>query len=324
MTAFTPTGIMTALVTPFRENHSLDLETLEKLVGFQLDSGVRTVVVTAGAGEYVSLQPVERTEVVRTAAAAVEGKGVLVAGVLAPDTGSALSASVAAAVAGARAVLLLTPYYIAPSIDGLVDHFKVVARAVSLPIIIYNNPARTGVNLELPALQRLTEIPTVVAVKECDRDLGRVARKIDTLGDRLAFLSGDDDLYLPILSIGAPGAIMASTNLIAPWAVELFEATRRGDWARAQELFRTRILRFVNLYRGPDHPGPLKQLMGLAGLPVGTARPPLHPLSDDRLKQASRELQALGLLGTVPKWTVAAGAGASGSTRRARGGAGQA
>lgn len=311
MTEFVPAGIMTALVTPFREGHSLDLEALGKLVRFQVDSGIRTVVVTAGAGEYVSLEPAERTEVVRAAAAALEGKGLLVAGVLAADTGSAVSASVAAAEAGARAVLLLTPYYIAPSIDGLVDHFRAVARAVNLPIILYNNPGRTGINLELPALERLTGIPGVVAIKECDRDLGRVARKIDTFGDRLAFLSGDDDLYLPILSIGARGAIMASTNLIAPWAVELFEATRRGDWAVAQELFLSRILRFVNLYRGPDHPGPLKQLMGLAGLSVGTARPPLHPLSEDRLKQAARELEALGLLEPFRKGTVPAGTGAS-------------
>jgi 4-hydroxy-tetrahydrodipicolinate synthase len=232
--------------------------------------------------------------VVRAVAGEASNVAVL-AGILAPDTTSALDAARAARQAGAQALLLLTPYYIAPSLEGIVDHFRLVADAVDLPILIYNNPGRTGTNLELSALERLAEIPAVVGIKECDRDLGRVAGKIARLGERLAFLSGDDDLLLPFLSLGGKGAIMASTNLVAEWVVRLFEAVQEEDWEQARDIFLGRLLPFVMLYKGPDHPGPLKQAMALAGLDVGLGRPPLRPLDDRRLMQMSQALEALGL-----------------------------
>jgi 4-hydroxy-tetrahydrodipicolinate synthase len=177
----------------------------------------------------------------------------------------------------------------------VVEHFRLVANAVELPILIYNNPGRTGMNLDLPALERLAEIPLVVGVKECDRDLGRVAEKIDRLGERLAFLSGDDDLLLPFLSLGGKGAIMASTNLVAEWAVRLFDAVQKEDWAQARAIFLGRLLKFVMLYKGLDHPGPLKQAMALAGLDVGLGRPPLRPLDERRMRHLEQALYDLRL-----------------------------
>lgn len=286
---------MTALVTPFHPDGAIDGDVLAELIDYQLGAGVAAVVVAAGAGEYVSLRPEERVEVVQLAATALRGRAALVAAVLAPDTGSAVAGATAAAAAGAQALLLLTPYYLAPSPAGLVEHVRRVAAAVALPIVLYNNPGRTGLDLNLPVLERLAGLPAVVGVKECERDLGRVAGKIARLGARLAFLSGDDDLLLPFLSLGAPGAIMAGTNLAAPWAVALHRAARQGDWDGARELFYTRLLPFTALYRGPDHPGPLKELLGLAGFPVGAARPPLQPVGEARLAELARALRELGL-----------------------------
>jgi 4-hydroxy-tetrahydrodipicolinate synthase len=296
MTDFRPQGVLTALVTPFTPDGSLNVAVLPTLIDYQLKAGVSGIVVTAGAGEYITLRPEERVEVVRHAAAALDRRVPLVAAVLAPDTGAAVDAAVAARDAGAQAILLLTPFYVSPSPAGIVDHFRRVADAVQLPIILYNNPGRTGINLEVGVLEQLAEISSIVGIKECDRDLGRVAAKIIRVGERIAFLSGDDDLCLPIWSIGAEGAIMASTNVLAPWAVECFTATRNGDWARARELFLGTMLPFMLLYRGPNHPGPLKQLVGLAGFAVGTGRPPLYPLGDDRLEELRQELDRLGLL----------------------------
>lgn len=296
MADFVAEGIKTALVTPFHQDGSINWDAQADLIEHQVAAGVNGVAVTAGSGEYVNLDPDERAEVVRRAAQALRGRAALVAGVLAPDTGSALAASLAAKEGGAQAILLLTPYYISPSIPGLVSHFRQVAEAVELPIILYNNPGRTGINLDLPALEQLVEIPNVVAIKECDRDLGRVAVKIMRIGSHLTFLSGDDDLCLQIWSIGAQGAIMASTNLAAPWAVTAFAATREGDWAQAREIFYSRLLPLITLYKGPDHPGPLKQVLSLAGFQVGTGRTPLHPLHEDRLAQIVQRLQDLELI----------------------------
>ena len=296
MPAFEPRGIMTALVTPFHPDGSINWEVQADLIEYQVSAGVTGLAVTAGSGEYVNLTPDERAEVVRRAATALRGRAALVAGILAPDTGGAISASLAARAGGAQALLVSTPYYISPSLPGLVAHFRDVAEAVELPIILYNNPGRTGINLDLPVLERLVEVPGVVAIKECDRDLGRVAVKLMHLGERLTFLSGDDDLCLQIWSIGAQGAIMASSNLAAGWAVAACTAAQEGDWDRAREIFYSRLLPLISLYKGPDHPGPLKQLLGLAGFPVGAGRSPLQPLSDERLVELAQRLQELRLV----------------------------
>src|SRR3990172_1279909 len=171
MSPFTVQGIYTALVTPFGEDGAINWELVPMLIERQLAQGVSTVVVTAGAGEYLTLSANERAEVVRAASSALRGRGAVVAGVLAPDTGSAVGAARAAREAGADALLVLTPYYVVPSGEGIVNHFRHVATAVDLPIIVYNNPGRTGMNLDLPVLERLAELPQVVAIKECDRDL---------------------------------------------------------------------------------------------------------------------------------------------------------
>lgn len=296
MTQFELKGVLTALVTPFGTDGSINIDAMSDLIEYQLNSGVTGIAVTAGAGEYVNLYPEERVEVVRKAASILQGRAPLVAGVLAADTGSAVRASLAAKEAGARALLLLTPYYVSPSINGIVDHFQRVAAQVGLPIVIYNNPGRTGINLDVQALERLVEIPEVMGIKECDRDLGRVVLKILNVGDRLTFMSGDDDLFLPILSIGAAGGIMAGTNLAAPWAVRIFEETQAGRWDKAQEIFCNQLLPFIGLYKGPDHPGPLKEALGLAGFPVGRGRPPLHPIGEERLRLLRTKLLELELI----------------------------
>lgn len=233
---------------------------------------------------------------VECVSSALQGRSLLIAGILAPDTGSALAAGLAAKRAGAQVLLLLTPYYVSPSADGLVMHFRLVAEATGLPIIIYNNPGRTGINLDLPVLEHIAALPNMVGIKECDRDLGRVARKIDRLGSHLAFLSGDDDLCLPCFSLGAPGAIMASTNLVASWAVTIYRAARDGNYPEARAVFYSRLLKFIALYRGPDHPGPLKQIMEVVGIPVGTGRPPLQPLGKERLAQITQAVRELDLV----------------------------
>jgi 4-hydroxy-tetrahydrodipicolinate synthase len=288
-------GIITALITPFHADYSLNLGLMPRLIERQIEGGVTAICVTAGAGEYLTLRSEERREVIRRAGDVLQGRIPLIAGILGADTGSAVKASQVAREAGAQALLVLNPLYLAPSLGGLLGYFRAVAQEVDLPIIVYNNPGRTGVNLDLPILERLADIPQVVALKECDRDLGRVAVKIERLGSRLAFLSGDDDLCLPSFAIGATGAIMAASNLVPSWPVGILKAVQKSEWDEARALF-SRLLKIVALYVGPDHPGPLKQIMGRAGFPVGIGRPPLHPVSAERLAYIDQVLRELGLL----------------------------
>jgi len=288
-------GMITALVTPFNKDFSLNLEILPALIENQIDGGIDAICVTAGAGEYLTLRPEERKDLIQHSDELIQGRIPLVAGILEIETGSAVTASRAAREAGAQGLLVLNPLYFSPSSDGLFEYFRAVAEEVDLPIIVYNNPGRTGYNFDLPMLERLVNIPQVVALKECDRDLGRVARKIDLLGSRLTFLSGDDDLCLQSFAMGAKGSMMAASNLVPSWAVELLKATQNNKWFEARTLF-FRLLKIVTLYEGPDHPGPLKQIMDQAGFPVGIGRPPLHQVNNERLTHIKRVLDELGLL----------------------------
>jgi 4-hydroxy-tetrahydrodipicolinate synthase len=292
-------GIITALVTPFRSDYSLNLDLIPRLIEHQVEGGIAAICVTAGAGEYLTLRPEERKDVIQCAVAALHGRLPLVAGILASDTASAVAAARAARDAGAQGLVLLNPVYLNPSLEGLYGHFRAVAEAADLPIIVYNNPGRTGVNLDLRTLERLAEIPQCVALKDCDRDLGRVARKVERLGSRMIHLSGDDDLCLPSFAIGSAGSMMAASNLVPSWAADLLTATLQNDWVKARSLF-SRLLKIVALYEGPDHPGPLKQIMGRAGFPVGMGRPPLCPVSAERLAHIEQVLGELGLLSTGP------------------------
>jgi 4-hydroxy-tetrahydrodipicolinate synthase len=285
-------GLVAASVTPFGADGALDIPRLREHLGWLIDSGVDGLAVTAGSGEFVSLSPDERETVVREAVGVAAGRLPVVAGVLAPSTPEAVETAVRAARAGASALLVLPPYYLKPSFDGVLGHFRAVADASGLPVVLYNNPGRTGVALGLAELTRLVdEVPGVTGVKDCDRDVASVARKVEALGERIAILSGDDDLGFVILLSGAAGGIWATPNLAPRLCRSLVGACTAGDVARALPLHR-RLLALVEAWDRPNHPGPLKELMAMAGRDVGRARPPLAPMRPDERAQAKRALAA--------------------------------
>jgi 4-hydroxy-tetrahydrodipicolinate synthase len=287
-------GVITALVTPFDVYGRIDKGVFRDLIAYQLAAGVRGVLVGGGSGEYLSLLPEERLQLVETAAEAASGRFPVIAGILEPGTAAARETARSLEEAGASALLVLTPYYFNPSADGIMAHFETVAGATSLPILLYNNPARTNLNLAAQLLRRLSEIENVVGIKECDRDIGRVSTKIEAVEDRLTFMAGDDDLLLPMLLVGARGGVMASPNLVPEWAVELLDAYADRDLSRCRDI-QARIARLLNLFYGPNHPGPLKQALGHLGWPVGLPRLPLAPLDAKEVLELVRGLESLGL-----------------------------
>jgi 4-hydroxy-tetrahydrodipicolinate synthase len=291
--AFRPSGMYAPIVTPFGADEALDEERLASHIEFVLDNGVAGVVPIGGCGEYVNLLPHERKRVVELAVQFVAGRVPVVAGALAPGTREAIDIGCAAARVGASALLLLPPYYIRPSNAGIVGHFRTVAEATGLPVVVYNNPPRTGVSIDADLLAELADVPGVVAVKDCDRDLASITTKIERLGARMALLGGDDDLVYQVLLSGGHGAIMAHANLAPRMCVDLYEACARGDTPAALALNRA-MLPLIQVRQGPNHPGPLKELMAMAGSPVGPARRPLLGMTERQRQQATTLLKRPG------------------------------
>jgi len=288
------TGVITAMVTPFDADGRLNLAALRALVAAQSRAGVDGVLVCGGSGEYVNLSPEERGKVAGAAIEAAAGAIRVVVGVLEPSTGGACEAARAFDRLAPDALMVLTPYYLNPSPDGTLAHFRSVAQSTSLPIILYNNPSRTGINMSPELLAELGEIDNVVGIKECDRDIGNVTRKIDMVGDAITFLAGDDDLTFPQLAIGARGGIMASALLAPDWAVGLLRAFQAGDLERCR-LLHSRITRLLGLFYRSNHPGPLKQALNYLGWDVGLARLPLAALRHSELVRMQQMLDELGV-----------------------------
>jgi 4-hydroxy-tetrahydrodipicolinate synthase len=292
---FTPKGIYTAIVTPFTAADAFDEAAFRRLIDFQIAAGVAGLLVIGGSGEFVSLTPSERQRAIDVAIDQVAGRVPIVAGALAPGTREVQDTVRYAAGAGADAVLVLPSYYIKASADGICEHFAKVADTAAIPIVAYNNAARTGITLDLRLLERLAKIPSIVALKECERDLAIVAGKISAIGDRIAILSGDDDLGLPTFLLGSPGGIFTTANLVPALHRRLFEAAVNGDLAVARKAHYALLPLIEALYTA-DHPGPLKDAMALVGYPVGTARAPLQRASAANLQRAEIALKSIAAM----------------------------
>jgi 4-hydroxy-tetrahydrodipicolinate synthase len=289
---YTPDGIYTAIVTPFTAADAFDETAFRKLIDFQIDAGAAGLLVIGGSGEFVSLTAPERQHVVEVAIDQTAGRIPILVGALAPGTREVQDTVRYAAKAGADAVLVLPPYYIKASADGVCEHFARVADTASIPIVAYNNTGRTGTTLDVAVLERLARIPSIVALKECERDLAVVSAKIRAVGDRIAVLSGDDDLGFPTFLLGSRGGIFMSANLIPAFHRQLFEACVNGRIASARKAHFALLPLIEALYTA-NHPGPLKDAMAFVGHPVGPARSPLQRASAKALQRAELALRGL-------------------------------
>jgi len=278
---FIPKGIYTAMVTPFTESRELDKAGVRRLVEWQIKGGIHGVVVTAGCGEFVNLTDTERKQVLDIALETAAGRVPVVAGILAASTGHALDLAKNTEKAGASAALVLTPYYVNPSAEGIYKHFAAIADKTSIPIILYNNPGRTKIDLDLELLSRLADIPTVVGLKECQRDIGWVIERVHHVGDRIAILAGDDDMTVPMYFFGGQGDIAVTTQIGGPEpVVEMWDALEQNNIQRAMDIhFNFAVPILWTIFR-QNHPAPIKKLMAMTGHSAGPARLPLEPPSD--------------------------------------------
>ena len=290
---FRPTGVYAACVTPFKPDETLDLDALGPHIDFMLGAGIKGVMVIGGCGEYANLTPPERREVVSEAVKAVDGRVPVVVGALAPSTREVIDIGDHAASVGAQALLVLPPYYIKPSFDGVLQHFETIVKETGMDVIAYNIPGRTGTNLVIDQLHEISDIPGIVALKECERDVAAISLKIAALDAKLPILSGDDDLGFATLLSGARGAIWASANLAPKLCADLYDACVAGKVDVALALH-NRLNAIFATWMLPNHPGPLKQAMTLVGRSTGPARSPLQPMTQAQFANLKAALEADG------------------------------
>lgn len=284
-------GSMVALVTPFRGG-AVDRAALEALVEAQIAAGQSALVPCGSTGESATLSHAEHSEVVATVVEYARGRVPVVAGTGSNSTAEAIRLTREAEQAGAAGALLISPYYNKPTQDGIVEHYRAVAKASKLPLIVYNIPGRTSSTIEPATLARLAEIDTVVAVKESTGSLDRVMDTIAACGDRLAVLSGDDSLALPIIAMGGRGLISAAANVVPREIAELAGAALAGRWEEARRIH-YRLLPLLRACFLETNPIPVKAALAMLGGCADELRLPLVPMTEGpraRLRQAMLDL----------------------------------
>jgi len=288
------TGSIVALVTPMHEDGAIDWPALEQLIDYHVASGTAAIGVVGTTGESATLTVPEHVEVIKFAVDRCAGRVPVVAGTGSNSTHEAIDLTRSAAAAGADYSLLVTPYYNRPTQEGLYQHFCEVAAAVDLPIILYNVPGRTAVDLANETVLRLSEVDTIIALKDATGDVPRGAELIASLPDEFAVYSGDDATALGLMEVGGKGNVSVTANVAAPQVAEVCRLALTGDIAGAAAVNAQLAGLNQALFSEPN-PIPVKWAMASVGMIQGGIRLPLLPLSAERYEDVSAALRQAGL-----------------------------
>jgi len=287
-------GSIVAMVTPFRDG-KVDEAKIRELVEFHVKNGTDAIVPCGTTGESPTLSHAEHKRVVEVTIAAAAGRVPVIAGTGSNSTAEAIELTQHAKKAGADGVLMVCPYYNKPTQAGLIAHYKAVALAVDIPIIMYNIPGRTGVNMLTETVAALAELPNIVGMKEASGSLEQMTEVISLCGDRLTVVSGDDTLTLPLMAVGGKGVISVVANIVPKETAEMTRAALNGDWKRAKELH-LRLFPLCKAMFYETNPIPVKTAMQLLGRLNGELRLPLCPMSQANRDKLQKALRAYGLL----------------------------
>ena len=288
-------GCGTALVTPFKSDTQLDLEAFRKLIRWQLDSGIHFLVPSGTTGESVTLNEEEYRKVIRTCVETAAGAVPVVAGAGTNNTAQAIHLATIAQQEGADALLAVTPYYNKPTQEGLVLHFSKIAESISLPVVLYNVPGRTIINITAETALRLAQVDNIIALKEASGDLGQVMQILNRRPSDFVVLSGDDSLTLPIMAMGGEGIISVASNLIPAEMSQMVDLALSGKWEEAKKIH-YRYLDLMELNFIESSPIPVKYALSRMGKLEEAYRLPLCPLSDLSKKVMDQELDKLNLV----------------------------
>ena len=284
--------VLTAMVTPFDQNEEIDFPAVTNLVEHLITNGTDGLVVAGTTGESPTLTTEEKVELFKFVVKTVNGRVPVIAGTGSNNTRASISLTKLAEEAGVDGIMLVAPYYNKPSQEGLYQHFKAIAQATALPIMLYNIPGRSVVNISVETIVRLSQIPNIVAVKEASGNLDAMAQIISETPDDFSLYSGDDGLTLPVLAIGGAGIVSVASHIIGNEMQDMVNSFRSGNLQAAAEKHRSLLPIMKALFAAPS-PGPIKAALNMNGVPVGGVRLPMIPLNEVELASLKKALQPL-------------------------------
>lgn len=287
------TGMATALVTPMTET-GVDYDALGRFLEFQIESGINAVVAVGTTGENATLEPEEQKQVIRFTVGTVAGRVPVIAGTGTNNTEHVLANTRNACEVGADAVLVVTPYYNKATQNGLIRHFTTVADVSTVPVILYNVPGRTGVNLLPKTAARLAEHPRIAAIKEATGNMAQMIELCRLCGDKLDIYSGEDALTVPMMAMGAAGTISVLSNVVPRESVAMTDACLAGDYKTAAQ-WQCRLLPLIDALFSEVNPIPVKAAVSAMGYGREILRLPLTPMEDETRANLYEQMRKLGV-----------------------------
>ncbi|AXI09786.1 4-hydroxy-tetrahydrodipicolinate synthase [Oceanobacillus zhaokaii] len=272
-------NVLTAMVTPFNQHGEVDFEATKGLVNHLIANGSDGLVVAGTTGESPTLSHNEKLALFKVVVEAVNGRVPVIAGTGSNNTKESVELTKEAEATGVDGIMLVVPYYNKPSQEGMYQHFRTIAAATRLPVMLYNIPGRSVVNMEAETIIRLSRIENIVSVKEASGDLDQVAEIISKASDNFSVYTGDDSLTLPTLAIGGTGIVSVASHIIGNEMQEMVQLFKQGDVANAAALHRHLLPLMNELFAAPN-PTPVKAGLNRIGVEVGSVRLPLVPLND--------------------------------------------
>jgi len=283
--------ILTAMVTPFDHNEEIDFAATRNLINYLIDNGTEGLVVSGTTGESPTLTDEEKIQLFKFTVEVVNGRVPVIAGTGSYSTKASIELTRQATNAGVDGIMLVVPYYNKPSQEGMYQHFQTIAAVTSLPIMLYNIPGRSVVNMSVETVLRLSEIPNIVAIKEAGGNLDTMSEIISNTPEDFSLYSGDDGLTIPALSIGGTGVISVASHIIGNEMQAMIAKFNSGNVRGAAKDHRTLLPVMKALFAAPN-PTPVKTALNLKGVPVGGVRLPMVPLNPEELNTLQSLLSA--------------------------------
>ncbi len=288
-------GSGVAIVTPMNDDGSINYEQFRNNINYQIENGTDAIVVCGTTGESSTMTDEEHIECMRFTVEVVNKRVPVIAGTGSNDTRYAIELSQEAEKVGVDALLVVTPYYNKSSQHGLVKHFNMIADSVNIPIILYNIPGRTGVNINIETYVELAKHKNIVAVKEASGNIGYVAQIIDACGDVLDVYSGNDDQIVPIMSLGGKGVISVVANILPQMTHDMTEYCLKNDFAKSSQI-QIKYLDLINNLFIDVNPIPIKEAMNMMGFNAGECRMPLVRMCDKNIEKLKNSLMKYELV----------------------------
>ena len=285
-------GCGTALATPFDENDKVNFDVFEKMIENQIENKVDALIVCGTTGESSTMTEQERKETIKFVVDTANGRVPVIAGTGSNNTKSAVEMTKYAEEVGCDGVLVVTPYYNKTTQLGLIEHYKTIANVTKLPVIMYNVPSRTGVNILPETAQKLSEVENIVAIKEASGDLSQIIKTKNLCGDKLTIYSGNDDQVIPILSIGGLGVISVLSNVAPEYTHEMCQLFLDGECKKAGEM-QVKALPLINALFCEVNPTPVKYALKQVGYDFGKPRLPLIEPTEASKNLIKKELENL-------------------------------